>query len=74
MKSLEMKATEINDLLSFKYIASPLPQALDSAMYRLYSLGALDEEGSRDESRNANGRVPTGSFSQVWNSVAATKP
>lgn len=43
-------------------------------MDRLYSLGALDEEGSRDESRNANDQVPTASFSQVWNSVAATKP
>ncbi|KAF5462101.1 hypothetical protein F2P56_018140 [Juglans regia] len=43
--TLTMKAMGINDLLSFDFMDPPSPQALLSAMERLYSLGALDEEG-----------------------------
>ncbi|KAJ3695104.1 hypothetical protein LUZ60_000481 [Juncus effusus] len=45
MTTLTMKAMGINDLLSFDFMDPPSPQALISAMEKLYSLGALDEEG-----------------------------
>ncbi|CAL5038647.1 unnamed protein product [Urochloa decumbens] len=42
---LNMKAMGINDLLTFDFMDPPASQALVSAMEKLYSLGALDEEG-----------------------------
>ncbi|KAE8700780.1 hypothetical protein F3Y22_tig00110556pilonHSYRG00737 [Hibiscus syriacus] len=45
MITLTMKAMGINDLLSSDFMDPPAPQALQSAMEQLYSLGALDEEG-----------------------------
>lgn len=42
---LTLKAMGINDLLSFDYMDPPPNHYLKTAMERLYSLGALDEEG-----------------------------
>jgi len=45
MTVLMLKAMGINDLLGFEFMDAPPPQTLVSAMYQLYTLGALDEEG-----------------------------
>ncbi|KAI4382005.1 hypothetical protein MLD38_008020 [Melastoma candidum] len=43
--TLTMMAIGVNDLLNFDFMDPPSPQALNSAMEQLYSLGALDEDG-----------------------------
>lgn len=42
---LMLKAMGINDLLGFDFMDPPPPQTLVAAMYQLFTLGALDEEG-----------------------------
>jgi ATP-dependent RNA helicase DHX8/PRP22 len=42
---LTLKALGINDLLNFDFMDKPAEPALIAAMYQLYSLGALDDEG-----------------------------
>jgi len=42
---LTLKALGINDLFNFDFMDKPSEPTLVSAMYQLYSLGALDDEG-----------------------------
>lgn len=42
---LTLKALGINDLLNFDFMDRPAESAMIAAMYQLYSLGALDDDG-----------------------------
>jgi ATP-dependent RNA helicase DHX8/PRP22 len=43
---LQMKAMGVNDLMHFDFMDKPTPAALVGAQHELFTLGALDEEGT----------------------------